>query len=99
MERPLRKIVTRVLLPGLCPKCGETMSLLIAQYKACKITPRGWIEAIVDTQSKYICVCQNCGYTRDMKITVNGLTPLDYTGEDDRPKLLSDKENPISDDF
>ena len=95
----LRTIINRVLLPGLCPECGTTMSLLIAQYKACNITPRGWIESIADTQSKYTCVCQHCGYTRDMKITVNGLTPIDYNEEDGRPKLLSDTENPIGNDF
>lgn len=99
-EKKLRKIITRVIRPGICPKCGNTMALLIAQYKACKISPRGWIEAIVDTQSKYTCVCQQCGYTEDMKITTKGLLPIGFDeSKDDRPELLSNKYNPISKDF
>lgn len=97
-QKKLRDVITRRIEPGICPKCGDTMSLLIAQYKACKISPRGWIQAVLDKQSKYICVCQNCGYTQDMKITVRGLLPYDFDEEyDTRPKLLSSDENPISD--
>ena len=100
MEQKLRKVITRIIQPGICPECGSTMALLIAQYKACKISPRGWIQAVVDTQSKYTCVCQNCGHTQDMKITVKGLLPVGFDEEeDDRPELLSDENNPISDKF
>lgn len=98
MKKELRQIIKRVFRPGVCPKCGNTMSLLIAHYKACKISPRGWIQAIVDEQSKRTCVCPHCGYTEDMKITAKGLTPIDYDDEkDDRPKLFCNTDNPISD--
>ena len=54
----------------------------------------------MDKQSKYTCVCQNCGHTEDMKITVKGLLPIGFNEEEDnRPKLLSDENNPISDKF
>ena len=99
-QKKLRKVITRVIRPGVCPVCGHTMALLIAQYKACKISTMGWIQAVMDKQSKYTCVCQHCGHTEDMKITVRGLLPVNFNEEEDnRPKLLSDKYNPIGNDF
>lgn len=99
-KKELRTVITRVIKPGVCPMCGNTMALLIAQYKACKISPRGWIQAVMDKQTKYTCVCQYCGHTEDMKLTVKGLLPIGFDEDkDNRPKLLSTNDNPISDDF
>ncbi len=80
---------------GICPICGNRFMLLKSAYCAYTLSDSGWITAMVDDKVEFKVICTNCGYTCDMEVTVNGLTPKDSKIKDSDTRKPILKDNPI----
>ena len=78
---------------GICPRCGKRLFLLNSIYELHAMSDNGWITKPIDKQTISKGVCKDCGFFMKMKMTINGLVPVDFVGEANKTEVL--KENPI----
>jgi DNA-directed RNA polymerase subunit RPC12/RpoP len=78
---------------GICPRCGKRLHLLNSTYQLYAMSENAWISKELDKHVVSKGVCRDCGFKMDMKVTINGLVPVDFVGESTPTEVL--KPNPI----
>jgi len=78
---------------GICPRCHSKLFLLNSTYQLYAMSENGWISSEIDKHVVSKAVCKQCGFSMDMKVTINGLVPIDFVGEPTKTEVL--KSNPI----
>lgn len=78
---------------GICPRCGKMLHLLNSTYQLYAMSENAWISKELGKHVVSKAVCRPCGFTMDMKVTINGMVPVNFAGEATPTDVL--KSNPI----
>lgn len=62
---------------GICPKCFHQMYLVNAVTTLSKLARSGYITTNLGQKRGTYIVCKECGYNQQMKVTIDGLIPID----------------------